>query len=164
MLRDFELLGFEVVAQLARQNPQQLYAKTGTCARQHQDICVLDTFCAAVAQAKNPRLPAEKCEWWYWSRKRRRERNEENGHCRDTRTASGQRPGTGYPKKSRSRAERVARAELTTPDRGAAEFAGGASDARVSSKCGTGAAGDSRLANVSLPQVYYSLKKLRHEA
>jgi nucleotidyltransferase/DNA polymerase involved in DNA repair len=71
MLRDFELLGIRSVAQLARQNPQQLYAKLGRVARQHQDICVLDTFCAAVAQAKNPRLPAVKCEWWYWSRKRK---------------------------------------------------------------------------------------------
>lgn len=71
MLRDFELLGIRSVAQLARQNPQQLYAKLGRVARQHQDICVLDTFYAAVAQAKNPRLPAEKCEWWYWSRKRK---------------------------------------------------------------------------------------------
>jgi hypothetical protein len=71
MLRDFELLGIRSVAQLARQNPQQLYARLGRVARRHQDICVLDTFCAAVAQAKNPRLPAEKCEWWYWSRKRK---------------------------------------------------------------------------------------------
>ena len=71
MLRDFELLRIRSVAQLARQDPQQLYAKLGRVARQHQDICVLDTFCAAVAQAKNTRLPAEKCEWWYWSRKRK---------------------------------------------------------------------------------------------
>jgi nucleotidyltransferase/DNA polymerase involved in DNA repair len=71
MLRDFELLGIRSVAQLARQNPQRLYEKLGRVARQHQDICVLDTFSAAVAQAKNPRLSAEKCEWWYWSRKRK---------------------------------------------------------------------------------------------
>jgi hypothetical protein len=24
-----------------------------------------------VAQARNPRLPAQKCQWWYWSRKRK---------------------------------------------------------------------------------------------
>jgi hypothetical protein len=71
MLRDFELLGIHSVAQLARQNPHRLYEKLGRVARQHQDPCVLDTFCAAVAQAKNPRLAAEKCEWWYWSRKRK---------------------------------------------------------------------------------------------
>jgi hypothetical protein len=71
MLRDFELLGIRSLAQLARQNPRRLYEKLGRVARQHQDICVLDTFCAAVAQAKNPRLPANQCEWWYWSRKRK---------------------------------------------------------------------------------------------
>jgi nucleotidyltransferase/DNA polymerase involved in DNA repair len=76
MLRDFELLGIRSVAQLARQNPQRLYEKLGRVARQHQDICVLDTFCAAVAQAKNPRLPAEQCKWWYWSEKRKQGRNE----------------------------------------------------------------------------------------
>jgi hypothetical protein len=70
MLRDFQLLGIRSVAQLARQNPHRLYEKLCRVARQHQDICVLDTFCAAVAQAKNPRLAAEKCQWWYWSKKR----------------------------------------------------------------------------------------------
>jgi hypothetical protein len=71
MLRDFELLGIGSVAQLARQNPQSMYEKLGRMAGQRQDPCVLDTFCAAVAQAKNPRLPVEQCEWWYWSRKRK---------------------------------------------------------------------------------------------
>jgi len=71
MLRDFELLGVRSLAQLARQNPKRLYDKLGRVAGQHQDICVLDAFCAAVAQARNPRLAAEKCQWWYWSRKRK---------------------------------------------------------------------------------------------
>src|SRR5713101_6537908 len=71
MLRDFELLGIRSVAQLARQNPRRMYEKLGRVAGQHQDICVLDAFCAAVAQARNPRLPAEQCRWWYWSSKRK---------------------------------------------------------------------------------------------
>jgi nucleotidyltransferase/DNA polymerase involved in DNA repair len=71
MLRDFELLRIRSVAQLARQNPQRLYEKLGRVARQHLDICVLDTFCAAVAQARNPKLAVEKCQWWYWSKKRK---------------------------------------------------------------------------------------------
>jgi hypothetical protein len=25
-----------------------------------------------VAQARDPRLPAEQCQWWYWSRHRKR--------------------------------------------------------------------------------------------
>jgi len=70
-LRDFELLGVRSVAQLARQNPQRLYEKLCRATGQRMDICCLDVFCAAVAQARNPRLPAEQCQWWYWSRKRK---------------------------------------------------------------------------------------------
>jgi nucleotidyltransferase/DNA polymerase involved in DNA repair len=73
MLRDFELLGIRSVEQLAKQDPQRMYEKLGRVAKQHQDICVLDVFCAAVAQAKNPRLEAEKCEWWWWSTKRKQQ-------------------------------------------------------------------------------------------
>ena len=72
MLRDFELLGVRSVAELARQDPAKMYGKLGRLAREHQDICVLDVFRAAVAQARNPRLPAEKCQWWWWSKKRKR--------------------------------------------------------------------------------------------
>jgi hypothetical protein len=76
MLRDFELLKIRSVEQLARQNPRKLYEKLGRVAGQHQDICVLDVFCAAVAQARNPRLEVNKCQWWYWSRKRKQRSNE----------------------------------------------------------------------------------------
>jgi hypothetical protein len=71
MLRDFEILGIRSVAQLAKQEPREMYQKLNGKRGQRQDPCVLDTFCAAVAQARNPRLPAEQCRWWYWSRKRR---------------------------------------------------------------------------------------------
>ena len=71
MLRDFAQLKIHSVAQLARQNPRRMYERLNRLSGQRQDPCVLDTFCAAVAQAKNPRLPAEQCQWWYWSRKRK---------------------------------------------------------------------------------------------
>jgi hypothetical protein len=71
MLRDFKLLGIRSMAQLARQNPRRMYQKMERLTGQRQDPCVLDTFCAAVAQAKNPRLPAAECQWWWWSRKRK---------------------------------------------------------------------------------------------
>ena len=51
MLRDFEQLGIRSVAQLARQNPEKMYDRLSHLAGQRQDPCVLDTFCAAVAQA-----------------------------------------------------------------------------------------------------------------
>ena len=71
MLRDFELLGIRSVKQLARQNPRVLYDNLSRLAPEHMDICVLDTFAAAVAQARDPRLPAEQCRWWWWSKKRK---------------------------------------------------------------------------------------------
>jgi len=71
MLRDFDLLGVDSVADLARRSPESLYKKLCRVTGQRQDICVLDTFRAAVAQARNPRLAAEQCQWWYWSRRRK---------------------------------------------------------------------------------------------
>ncbi|HKV23475.1 MAG TPA: helix-hairpin-helix domain-containing protein [Candidatus Acidoferrum sp.] len=71
MVRDFEMLGIHTVAQLARRSPAQMYHKLERLTGARQDPCVLDTFCAAVAQARNGRLPAEQCQWWWWSRKRK---------------------------------------------------------------------------------------------
>ncbi len=65
MLRDFEMLGIRSMAQLARQRPRRMYARLNRISGQRQDPCVLDTFCAAVAQARNPQLPVEQCQWWY---------------------------------------------------------------------------------------------------
>lgn len=71
MLRDFELLGIGSVAQLARANPERLYEKLCRLTGKSVDICCLDVFTAAVAQARNPRLPAAQRQWWYWSRQRK---------------------------------------------------------------------------------------------
>jgi hypothetical protein len=71
MLRDFELLGIRSVEHLAQQDPKKLYERLTGITGQPQDICCLDVFRAAVAQARDPRLPAEQCQWWYWSRKRK---------------------------------------------------------------------------------------------
>ena len=69
--RDFELLGVRSVAQLARRNPEKLYENLCRVTGQSQDICCLDVLRAAVAQARNPRLPAEQRQWWYWSPRRK---------------------------------------------------------------------------------------------
>lgn len=71
MLRDFEMLGIRSVEQLARQEPLRMVRKLERLTESPQDPCVLDVFCAAVAQARNPRLPMEQSQWWYWSRKRK---------------------------------------------------------------------------------------------
>ncbi len=74
-LRDFEILGIRDVTHLALQDPKKLYANLCEVTGKHYDICCLDVFQAAVAQARDPRLPAEKCQWWYWSRKRKKRAN-----------------------------------------------------------------------------------------
>jgi hypothetical protein len=71
MLRDFELLRIRSVEQLARQDPARLYRKLCRLTGERIDICCQDVFSAAVAQACNPLLPAEQCQWWYWSRQRK---------------------------------------------------------------------------------------------
>lgn len=71
MLRDFQMLGVRSVAQLSKQDPRRMYERLEQIVGKRQDPCVLDTFCAAVAQAKNPRLATEKCQWWWWSKKRK---------------------------------------------------------------------------------------------
>jgi hypothetical protein len=70
-VRDFDLLGVHSVAQLARRKPEKLYEGLCRITGQAQDICCLDVFRAAVAQARNPLLPVEQCQWWYWSRQRK---------------------------------------------------------------------------------------------
>jgi hypothetical protein len=71
MIRDFQMLGVSSVEQLARRNPEKLYEKLCETTGKAQDICCLDVFRAAVAQARNPRLAPEQAQWWYWSRQRK---------------------------------------------------------------------------------------------
>ncbi|HTS71128.1 MAG TPA: helix-hairpin-helix domain-containing protein [Terriglobia bacterium] len=71
MLRDFEKLGIRSIKKLARQKPENLYERLCRVTGRSQDICCLDVFSAAVAQARDPNLPAEQRQWWYWSRKRK---------------------------------------------------------------------------------------------
>ncbi len=71
ILRDFEILGVRSVEELARRNPERLYERLCAVTGQRHDICCLDVFRAAVAQARVPNLPAEQRNWWYWSRVRK---------------------------------------------------------------------------------------------
>lgn len=71
MLRDFKSLGISSVSQLAKQNPRKMYLELCRLTRQEHDICTLDVFEAAVAQARNPELPIEQRQWWYWSKRRK---------------------------------------------------------------------------------------------
>jgi nucleotidyltransferase/DNA polymerase involved in DNA repair len=70
MLKDFDRLGIRSVRELARRSPEKLYEQLCEVTGQRHDICCLDVFRAAVAQARNPRLPAAQKNWWYYSRQR----------------------------------------------------------------------------------------------
>ena len=52
------MLGVKCVAQLAGEEPEELYRRLSKITGQRQDPCVLDVFCAAVAQARDPELPS----------------------------------------------------------------------------------------------------------
>lgn len=73
MLKDFEMLGIHSVTQLSKADPEKLYDRLCRLTHSRQDPCVLDTFTCAVAQARDPHLPRNQCNWWYWSRKRKNE-------------------------------------------------------------------------------------------
>ncbi len=73
MLKDFQLLGVTSVPQLAKKDGHKLYMQLCHLTGTRQDPCVLDTFVCAVAQARDPDLPAEQRQWWYWSRIRKRQ-------------------------------------------------------------------------------------------
>jgi hypothetical protein len=71
MLKDFELLGVRSVSQLISEDARQLYDRMCVLTGTRQDPCVLDTYRCAIEQARNPGLPEEQCDWWYWSRVRK---------------------------------------------------------------------------------------------
>jgi len=71
VLKDFEALGIRNVDQLKKQDGRRLYARLCEVTGTKQDPCVEDTLVCAVAQARDPNLPAEQRQWWYWSRIRK---------------------------------------------------------------------------------------------
>jgi hypothetical protein len=71
MLQDFEVLGVRSVGALARSEPDELYERLCRLTGIQHDICCLDVFRCAVAQARDPELPEEQRRWWYWSRWRK---------------------------------------------------------------------------------------------
>lgn len=70
-VRALHSLGVRSVAQLARCNADSLYDKLCRLRGRREDPCCLDVFAAAVAQARDSGLPAEKRVWWYWSQQRK---------------------------------------------------------------------------------------------
>ena len=75
-LNDLELLGINSVARLRLRNPKRMYQQLCRIKRQTVDPCCLDVFVAAVAQAKDPNLPIEQRQWWYWSKVRKQQQKQ----------------------------------------------------------------------------------------
>ena len=70
-IKDFTLLGITEVGDLKRRSGQELYEELCRKTGVRHDICCLDVLNCAIAQAENPGLSKEKCNWWYWSKKRK---------------------------------------------------------------------------------------------
>ena len=70
-LKDFDLLGVASLDDLAGRDPQELYDALCRLKGQKVDICCLDVMHCAVAQARNPHLPPEQRDWFWWSRNRK---------------------------------------------------------------------------------------------
>lgn len=68
---DLRLLGVTDRTDLAGRDPQRLYDDLCRIKGQRVDICCLDVFRCAVAQARDPELPAEQRDWFWWSRERK---------------------------------------------------------------------------------------------
>ena len=70
-LADFRLLGVSSVAARAARDPRELYERLCRLKGVSVDICQYDLFCCAAAQALDPYLPPEQCDWFWWSRRRK---------------------------------------------------------------------------------------------
>ncbi len=70
-LEDLSRLGIRSVSQLKGKSASGLYQRLCRMDGVRHDPCCEDTFAAAIAQADDPKLPAVKKRWWYWSRVRK---------------------------------------------------------------------------------------------
>lgn len=70
-LSDFTMLGISSVAQLVNKDAHKLYLKLQKIIGQRLDPCCEDVFRCAIEQARNPKLPKAKRQWFYWSKIRK---------------------------------------------------------------------------------------------
>lgn len=66
-LGDFRVLGISSIEALAERDAQELYEELCLRTGVRHDPCAEDVFACAIAQARDPDLPSEQCQWWYWS-------------------------------------------------------------------------------------------------
>jgi hypothetical protein len=71
-LSDFDDLGITEVEHLIDKDAGELYVQLQQIKGGYLDRCCEDVFRAAIEQARDPDLPAEKRIWYYWSKVRKR--------------------------------------------------------------------------------------------
>ena len=69
---DLGLVGVRTVAALAREDPDTLFARLQGRVDYRLNPCTLDVLRCAIAQARDPGLPLEQCDWWVWTPRRKR--------------------------------------------------------------------------------------------
>lgn len=70
-VRNLARLGVCDVPTLARHDPDALYEALCALDATRHDPCMLDQLRCAVAQARDPDLPPERRDWFWWSRQRK---------------------------------------------------------------------------------------------
>lgn len=59
-------LGCRSLADIAQRDPVEMYHKLSRQVGSPLDPCVEDVFRCAIAQVRDPQLPLEQTNWWYW--------------------------------------------------------------------------------------------------
>jgi hypothetical protein len=67
---DLQRLGVRSLKDLARRDPERMYARLCEITGQKQDPCVLYTFRCAVYAARTLRPEPELLKWWNWKGRR----------------------------------------------------------------------------------------------
>ncbi len=70
-LVDFEDLGITEVEHLLDKDARELFESLQQLKGQRVDPCCEDVFRTAIEQARDPNLPKEKRQWFYWSKLRK---------------------------------------------------------------------------------------------
>lgn len=61
--KDLELLGIQSISELAKADPDELYARIQHLTGHPHDPCVWDVFAAIIHEAKT----GKKTPWWQWT-------------------------------------------------------------------------------------------------
>ena len=72
-LADLEDLGITEVEHLINKDARELFEQLQEIKGRRLDPCCEDVFRAAIEQAHDPNLSREKCQWYFWSKVRKKQ-------------------------------------------------------------------------------------------